>query len=99
MAGESGGGIFHFGPLKTFHGCKFLAKAAGDRGSAVMSLGVMESMLNVIFETNVFFCDPGFFQDEIALKVQVMVLSCAGCSRGVRKSSHAIRSIRCESIL
>ena len=60
----SGGAFLHSGVLVALTNITFVANRAGEDGLAVMSLGLAESITNVIFSNNSFYCSAGTFGYE-----------------------------------
>ena len=56
--GTSGGAIYHTGSLRLSK-TNFVANEVGVEGPAIISIGVLEEMSNVIFSENTFDCRAG----------------------------------------
>lgn len=57
----------HAGVMEEVSGTVFRRNSAGNEGPAVLSLGIVQSISNVIFGDNVFFCDVGTYSREAAI--------------------------------
>lgn len=54
----SGGAIFHTGSMRVVN-TSFVANKARIEGAAVMSIGVLEELTNVLFSDNAYYCGAG----------------------------------------
>lgn len=66
--GVSGGAIYHTGALRIFNGT-FLANKAGVEGAAIISIGVLETLSNVSFSENSYYCRAGEYGHVIENEV------------------------------
>lgn len=56
--------MFNFVSLKTLHETVFVSNAAGEEGPAVKSMGTLESLSDVTFKANTFYCPIGYYGYE-----------------------------------
>lgn len=49
----------------------FVKNRSGDAGLAVMSLGIVEDMSNITFESNTYYCRSGTYGYEIHEDIEV----------------------------
>lgn len=64
MAASSGGALVHAGVMEEVSDTVFEGNGAGNEGPAVLSLGLLDYMGAVTFDSNEFFCEEGKFSTE-----------------------------------
>lgn len=67
MAESSGGALVHAGVITEMSSTVFEGNDAGNEGPAVLSLGIVESMTDVAFQENGFFCPVGTYCREVSI--------------------------------
>ena len=78
----SGGGIFHTGFLHLAQ-TSFEANRAGSDGTAVMSIGILEQLSNVVFSGNAYECPIGEYGyiDDAEVRNMCLYLCVDVCTR------------------
>lgn len=73
--------MVHAGVMEEISGTVFSGNSAGNEGPAVLSLGIVESISDVTFVDNVFYCDAGTYSRE-ALISAVSYIAHSKVTRG-----------------
>lgn len=66
-AESSGGALVHAGVMEEVSGTVFRRNSAGNEGPALLSLGIVQTISDVTFEDNVFYCDTGTYSREAVI--------------------------------
>ena len=76
MAASSGGALVHAGVMEEISDTVFDGNGAGNEGPAVLSLGLLDSMSAVTFDSNEFFCEEGKFSAETRVGSDASTVRC-----------------------
>lgn len=62
---RSGGAYLHSGVAVDLQRCTFVGNKARDEGLAIVSLGIAEKMVDIVFDSNTVYCRSGEYGFEM----------------------------------